>query len=111
MRYRGVTPLRKVKEEEMTNVAQATQTVSTEYNGWSNRETWIVNMWLTNDECYYDELCNILKRFETVDEQAEELEQYVRFISSADDNIGMTGDLLNTSLGRIDWYEIASANQ
>ena len=95
----------------MTSVAQSTQTVSTEYSGWSNRETWIVNMWLTNERCYYDELCDIIKHFESVDEQAEELERYVRFIISADDSIGITGDLITTSLGRIDWYEIASANQ
>ena len=66
-----VTPLRKVKEKEMTNVAQATQTVSTEYNGWSNYETWLINLWLTNDRCYYDELCEIIKNFD-LGEQAED---------------------------------------
>ena len=45
----------------MTSVAEATQTVATEYNGWSNRETWLVNLWLTNDECYYEELQAIIK--------------------------------------------------
>ena len=60
------------------NVAEVqSQTVVTEYNGWSNRETWVVNMWLTNDQCYYDELCDIIKNFDTTDEQVEELEQYV----------------------------------
>jgi len=27
----------------MTSVAEATQTVATDYNGWSNRETWVVS--------------------------------------------------------------------
>ena len=91
-------------------VAEATQTVATEYNGWSNRETWLVNMWLTNDRCYYDELSEIIKNFD-LDEQAEELERYVRFITDTDNSIGIVGDLLNTSLGRIDWVEVVAANQ
>lgn len=95
----------------MTSVAQATQTVSTAYNGWTNRETWVVNLWLTNDECYYHELCDVVKNFDTTDEQAEELEQYVRFVADTDERIGIAGDLLTASLGRVNWYEIAEANQ
>lgn len=92
------------------NVSETTQTVSTDYNGWSNRETWIVNLWLTNDECYYGELCDIVKNFETTYEQAEEIEQYVHWIIDVDES-SMTSDLLTASLGRVDWYEIAEANQ
>ena len=95
----------------MHDVAEATQTLTTEYNGWSNRETWVINLWLTNEECYYHELRDIVKNFDTVDEQAEELEQYVRFIAGADESIGITGDLLTTSLGRVSWREIAENNQ
>ena len=61
----------------MTSAALESQTVATEYNGWCNQETWVVNLWLTNDECYYQELCSIIKSFDTTDEQAEEIEQYV----------------------------------
>ncbi len=94
----------------MTTVAQATQTVTTEYNGWTNRETWVVNLWLTNDECYYNELCDVIKNFDTTEEQAEELEQYAHWIIDIDE-ASMTTDLLTASLGRVNWYEIAEANQ
>ena len=83
----------------------------TTYNGWSNRETWVVSLWLTNEECYYRELCSIIKNFDTTDEQAEEIEQYVRFIADSCDRIGIAGDLLSTSLGQVNWYEIVENNQ
>ncbi|NCU38750.1 hypothetical protein EOL96_06915 [Candidatus Saccharibacteria bacterium] len=95
----------------MTYAATAqSSTVTTEYNGWCNRETWVVNLWLTNDECYYHELCAIVRNFDK-DEQAEELEQYVRWLVDTDKRIGITSDLLTASLGRVNWYEIVEANQ
>lgn len=94
----------------MTSVALESQTETIGYNGWTNRETWLVNLWLTNDECYYDELCGIVKNFETTYEQAEELERYVHWIVDKDE-ASMASDLLTASLGRVSWYEIAEANQ
>jgi len=96
----------------MTSVAQATQTVTTEFNGWSNRETWVVNLWLTNEEYSYDALMHIVRAFETPSEQAEELEHWVRAeLDSRDESASMWSDLLTTSLGRVDWLEIAECNQ
>ena len=93
----------------MTSIALESQTVATEYNGWTNRKTWVVNLWLTNDECYYQELCSIIKNFEA-SEQPEEIEQYVHWIIDVNE-ASMTTDLLSTSLGRVDWHEIARSNQ
>ena len=109
MRPRAVTPLHEVKEEAMHGIAEATQTLTAEYNGWTNRETWVVNLWFTNDECYYEELRSIIKSFDS-NEQAEEIEQYAHWIIDVDES-SMTSDLLSTSLGRVNWYEIAEANR
>ena len=110
MRPRQITPLRKVKEEDMTSVALESQTVATEYNGWTNRETWMVNLWLTNEECYYHQLQEILHDYEGR-EQAEELEQACRFIVERHDDTGLRGDLIGTVLARVDWQEIIDNNQ
>lgn len=29
------------------------------YNGWSNRDTWLVMLWLENDESNYKRICNM----------------------------------------------------
>jgi hypothetical protein len=82
------------------------------YNGWSNRETWVVNLWLNNESYSYDTLQHIVKAFGTLSEQAEELERCVRNDdSSLPDEASMWSDLLNTSLGRVNWYEIVENNQ
>ena len=95
----------------MHSVAEEVKT-NTTYNGWSNRETWVVNLWLNNEPYSYDMLQHIIKAFDTVSEQAEERENYVR----NDDNsltgeASMWSDLLSTSLGRVNWYEIIQNNQ
>lgn len=111
MRPRKQTPLRKVKEEDMTSVALESSTVTTEYNGWTNRETWVVNLWLTNNESYYDTLQSIIKLNEA-DEQSAELERWVRDdLDWLDIEASMWTDLLTTSLGRVSWCEIIEANR
>lgn len=36
--------------------------MSEEYNGWVNRETWALNLWLGNDEGLYNEVREIAER-------------------------------------------------
>ena len=94
----------------MHDVAKAIQTQTTEYNGWTNRETWIVNLWLTNEESYYHELCAIINNSPS-GEQAEEIERYVHWLVDTDECASITSDLLSASLARVDWYEIAESNR
>ena len=94
----------------MTSVAEMTQTVAAGYCGWSNYETWLVSLWFNNEECYYHELRDILREYETVEEQAEELEQACRFIVERHDDTGLRTDLINAVLIRVNWREIAKNN-
>ena len=55
----------------MLVVAEQTATVAT-YSGWSNRETWVMNLWLANDETYCDAVRRIIKTCDEY-EQAERI--------------------------------------
>jgi hypothetical protein len=98
--------LRKVKKE-----GNMRDTLATTHNGWCNRETWVVNLWITNERYADDVLRHIIKAFETLGEQAEELEYWVRLDFEMQGESSMWSDLLSTSLGRVNWYEIVENNQ
>lgn len=92
------------------HVAEELQTITT-YNGWCNRETWVMNLWLTNEECLYNELQRLLKLF-APDRQAKVLEGWVREeLEKQTPQASLWSDLLTTAIGRVNWYEIAENNR
>ena len=73
------------------------------YNGWTNYESWLVGLWLDNDEGSYtywrDRAKQVSKR-----ELAKELK------SAHEDAVTVTGvfaDLLNSALKSVNWEEVA----
>jgi len=73
-----------------------------EYNGWTNKETWLVNLWLGDDFVALSEEGQIITEAfirETVDELCETETKSVegRFLM----------DLLNCALGEINYFELA----
>lgn len=94
----------------MTSVAQVSQTVTTEYNGWTNRETWLTNLWLNIDMGSYEQLQEICRKDCEVWEKAEALEDWIRFEYDGEYS-SIWADLINNSLAEVDWYEIVERNQ
>ncbi|CAN5328684.1 hypothetical protein BH09PAT4_BH09PAT4_06530 [soil metagenome] len=85
------------------------------YNGWTNRETWLVNMWLNADRGHYSALMDICDMFETVSEQADEIKRWViaseQWTNGEENQVGLWRDLVYTALVHVNWREIAKASQ
>jgi len=71
------------------------------YNGWTNKETWLVNLWL-GDSLTMDQESG-------TEITASYIEQFVDDIiaDSGARGSGFVGDMLNCALGEIDYQEIA----
>ena len=87
------------------------------YNGWSNYETWAVNLWLTNEEGSYrywtdrtrellaeDVVCGESRV--QLDRLADELKESVCEECEVQ-TASLAADLMTAALGAVDWYEIA----
>tara|TARA_Y100000310_G_C20581682_1_gene763322 strand:+ start:149 stop:511 length:363 start_codon:yes stop_codon:yes gene_type:complete len=87
-----------------------------EYNGWTNWETWLVNLWLNNDEIAYNywdgraiECSNFDSRLSATTLLAVELEQSHtdELASSVEKTFGWITDLVSGCLQDVNWREIA----
>jgi hypothetical protein len=71
------------------------------YNGWSNRATWNVSLWLNNDEGLYNELQAVLRHNDNVKDCAAAIEELCVALwtdKTPDDD----------PLSDVDWEEIAA---
>lgn len=81
------------------------------YNGWTNRETWLGNLWLNNDEGFYNLFCRAIRENNTVHETAQYIEEELRYQLQCEiDTASIWQDLLGTAFDRIDWEEIVTKN-
>jgi hypothetical protein len=73
-----------------------------EYNGWTNYETWLVNMW------YGDIFNDMAENGETVD--AEYIQFFVEEMLESDGALpqyGFAADIMNAALREVDWDDLA----
>ena len=84
------------------------------YNGWKNRETWLVNLWLTNEQGPYNTLIEIAESDCELYEKADQLQEFVYQLCMGPASVingqanGLVCDLVNQSLDDVDYREIVS---
>ena len=95
------------------------------YQGWSSYSTWVVHLWMSNEEDTYrywrEKGREISETFPASVELVSPHQQYkTARVALADDMNehykeempeldGMWGDLLSSALGEVDWFEIADS--
>ena len=87
------------------------QQSNTTTNRWSNYETKLASLWLTNDQANYSILVEALKvEGETIN-KANWLEQHMRWqLEDEIDESSLWQDLLNCAFDRISWVEVIEKN-
>lgn len=81
-------------------------------NGWTNHETWLAHLWLTND-CGTSELVHELVADNDVDDgsAAQALKDWTNeaLVGPFQTESGLASDLLTGAFEAINWHEIAKA--
>jgi len=81
------------------------------YNGWSNRETWLGNLWLSSDKSSYSVLTEALRIKGEIFDKANWLEKHLRWqLEDEIDEASLWQDLLNLAFDRISWIEVIEKN-
>ena len=86
------------------------------YNGWKNKETWLVNIWLNNDYDLYKQYISTLT--EIVEKQSNDLYTHRLVVDELKEIVwgiyreehkesGLISDLMETSLHHVDWSRLA----
>jgi hypothetical protein len=78
------------------------------YQGWTNYETWLVALWLQNDEALYESAMDALRIDHEDDRPDVQLKDFVEEL--AQEGIeGFQLDLINAALAEVNWSEIAQS--
>lgn len=106
-----VNPTHSKKVNKMTTNQKENQTNPDEYNGWTNYETWCINLWLTDNPGDYHYLTNLatsphLTDYQKADQLRADIEDTI-----PDDLSGLLRDLLLSSISSCNFHEIIKSVQ
>ena len=81
-------------------------TTDTTYNGWKNKDTWLVNIW------YMDSMPDYFADSEQFHVEANELEEAVKYISEECEALsqlpaGLLSDFISDCWSVVDWHSLA----
>jgi hypothetical protein len=84
-----------------------------EYNGWKNYETWIVALWINNDQGLQETVHDMAR--DCVDNEhanydlSHAIKDMIEEMNPLNDTADLFTDLLNAALSEVDWYELAES--
>jgi hypothetical protein len=86
---------------------------NTKYNGWTNYETWLCNLWFDNFE--FSEMLDMFNSCEdkgdilnTIEDYIKDyVEEFVEYSLAPGDAHGFVHDMLNAAISEIDFRDIA----
>ena len=82
------------------------------YNGWTNYQTWVVNVWMDNDQGLQQYFSGLARRERDAYKLANILrdeygEQCDALLKASEAQASVWADLLHSALGAVNWDEIA----
>jgi len=85
-------------------------TTDTTYNGWKNKETWLVNIWYMDSmPDYFADIDHNIEKYHV---EPNELEEAVKYMTAEYEALtslpaGLLSDFINTCWGEVDWHSLA----
>jgi hypothetical protein len=83
------------------------------YNGWKNYETWLVALWINNDQGTQETALDMARECKNNEhanyDVSHQLKDWIEEQNPLNDNADLFTDLLNAALSEVDWYEIAES--
>ncbi len=79
------------------------------YNGWANRETWLVSLWVVDNDDFSREVQDAFGDDATQYDVKQMVMSMIFEMYEQSRIDGMLSDLLDASLARVDWKEIYDA--
>jgi hypothetical protein len=77
----------------------------TSYNGWTNYETWVVKLWIDNEQYDQERWLEAAKTAESTGTLADQMQE--EYEDATPETVGVWSDLLSAALGEVNWFEIA----